>query len=94
MADDGPGLSDEVRAKLFTPYFTTKARGTGLGLAIVHRIVSDHGGEIRVGGAPGQGAVFTVALPVEGPTVGASSMGFADANPRPAGRPAAAGPGR
>jgi signal transduction histidine kinase len=63
VTDDGPGLSDEARAKLFTPYFTTKARGTGLGLAIVHRIVSDHGGEIRVGGAPGEGAVFTVALP-------------------------------
>ena len=45
VADDGPGLSDEARAKLFTPYFTTKPRGTGLGLAIVHRIVSDHGGE-------------------------------------------------
>jgi signal transduction histidine kinase len=63
VADDGPGLSDEARTKLFTPYFTTKPRGTGLGLAIVHRIVSDHGGEIRVAGAPGQGAVFTVALP-------------------------------
>jgi two-component system nitrogen regulation sensor histidine kinase NtrY len=63
VADSGPGLSDEARAKLFTPYFTTKAKGTGLGLAIVHRIVSDHGGEIRVGGAVGQGAVFTVALP-------------------------------
>ncbi len=63
VADDGPGLSDEARARLFTPYFTTKPRGTGLGLAIVHRIVTDHGGEIRVGGAPGQGAVFTVSLP-------------------------------
>ena len=63
VTDDGPGLSDEARAKLFTPYFTTKPRGTGLGLAIVHRIVSDHGGEIRVGGAPGRGAVFTVAWP-------------------------------
>jgi len=62
VADSGPGLSDEARAKLFTPYFTTKPRGTGLGLAIVHRIVSDHGGEIRVGGAPGAGAVFTVTL--------------------------------
>jgi signal transduction histidine kinase len=64
VADEGPGLSDEARAKLFTPYFTTKPRGTGLGLAIVHRIVTDHGGEIRVGGAPGQGAVFTVTLPL------------------------------
>jgi nitrogen fixation/metabolism regulation signal transduction histidine kinase len=64
VADDGPGISDEARARLFTPYFTTKARGTGLGLAIVHRIVSDHGGEIRVGGAVGQGAVFTISLPI------------------------------
>ncbi|HZS39083.1 MAG TPA: ATP-binding protein [Polyangia bacterium] len=62
VADDGPGISDEARAKLFTPYFTTKARGTGLGLAIVHRIVTDHGGEIRVAGSPGAGATFTVSL--------------------------------
>jgi signal transduction histidine kinase len=68
VADDGPGLSDETRARLFTPYFTTKARGTGLGLAIVHRIVSDHGGEIRVGGAVGQGAVFTISLPIAAAT--------------------------
>ncbi len=63
VADDGPGLSEEARAKIFTPYFTTKPRGTGLGLAIVHRIVTDHGGEIRIGGSPGAGATFTVALP-------------------------------
>jgi nitrogen fixation/metabolism regulation signal transduction histidine kinase len=63
VADDGPGIAEAARARLFTPYFTTKAKGTGLGLAIVHRIVSDHGGEIRVGGAPGAGAVFTVSLP-------------------------------
>jgi signal transduction histidine kinase len=63
VADTGPGISDEVRARLFTPYFTTKAKGTGLGLAIVHRIVSDHGGEIRVGGRAGEGAVFVVLLP-------------------------------
>ena len=56
VADDGPGLSDEARAKLFTPYFTTKPSGTGLGLAIVHRIVSDHGGEIRVGASSAPGA--------------------------------------
>jgi nitrogen fixation/metabolism regulation signal transduction histidine kinase len=63
VADTGSGLSDEARAKLFTPYFTTKAKGTGLGLAIVHRIVSDHGGEIRVANGSERGAVFTVALP-------------------------------
>jgi nitrogen fixation/metabolism regulation signal transduction histidine kinase len=63
VADSGPGLDEQARAHLFTPYFTTKPHGTGLGLAIVHRIVTDHGGEIRVGGAPGEGAIFTVILP-------------------------------
>jgi signal transduction histidine kinase len=62
VADSGPGLTDEARTRLFTPYFTTKTKGTGLGLAICHRIVSDHGGEIRV--ANEGGAVFTVSLPV------------------------------
>ena len=51
-----PASATEARAKIFTPYFTTKPRGTGLGLAIVHRIVTDHGGGIRVRGAPGAGA--------------------------------------
>ena len=89
VADDGPGLSDEARAKLFTPYFTTKPRGTGLGLAIVHRIVSDHGGEIRVGAGrarvtseqrspPGRGAVFTISLPI---AARSSGSGFAGAAP-------------
>jgi nitrogen fixation/metabolism regulation signal transduction histidine kinase len=65
VADDGPGLSEEARARLFTPYFTTKPNGTGLGLAIVQRIVSDHGGEIRVGVPPGgRGAAFTITLPI------------------------------
>jgi signal transduction histidine kinase len=63
VSDSGPGLTDEARARLFTPYFTTKPKGTGLGLAIVHRIVSDHGGEIRVSSTPGRGATFTVSLP-------------------------------
>jgi len=62
IADGGPGLSDETKARLFTPYFTTKPKGTGLGLAIVHRIVTDHGGEIRVTSTLGQGATFLVVL--------------------------------
>jgi nitrogen fixation/metabolism regulation signal transduction histidine kinase len=63
VEDNGPGLSPEARDKIFTPYFTTKARGTGLGLAIVHRIVSDHAGDIRVAAATTGGARFTVSLP-------------------------------
>ncbi len=66
VTDNGPGLSDKVMNKLFTPYFTTKhaGSGTGLGLAIVHRIISDHGGAIRVENVSTGGARFIVSLPV------------------------------
>ncbi|HVO30000.1 MAG TPA: ATP-binding protein [bacterium] len=47
---------------MFTPYFTTKSTGTGLGLAIVQRIVTDHGGEIRVEANTPRGADFVVRL--------------------------------
>ncbi len=63
ISDTGPGLSDDQRTRLFTPYFTTKAGGTGLGLAIVQGIVSDHGGRIEVKSAAGQGTTFTLLLP-------------------------------
>jgi two-component system nitrogen regulation sensor histidine kinase NtrY len=66
VEDDGPGLSEEARQKLFTPYFTTKAEGTGLGLVIVHRIVTEHAGRIEATGGPGGGATFTVWLPLAG----------------------------
>ena len=61
--DDGPGIPDERIPTLFQPFRTTRAEGTGLGLALVHRIVESHGGEIRVDGRPGVGAVFTLLLP-------------------------------
>lgn len=66
VEDNGPGLSPDIKDKLFTPYFTTKhaAGGTGLGLAIVHRIITDHGGKITPADAPAGGARFTVDLPV------------------------------
>ena len=63
VEDTGPGLSDEQRTRLFTPYYTTKKGGTGLGLAIVQGIVSDHGGRVEVASAPGQGTAFTLFLP-------------------------------
>ncbi|HTM00853.1 MAG TPA: ATP-binding protein [Candidatus Omnitrophota bacterium] len=65
VADDGPGLSQEQRARLFTPGFTTKPEGSGLGLTIVERIVNDHGGTIDVRSAPGQGTTFTIRLPLQ-----------------------------
>lgn len=64
VEDDGPGIAASMRARIFDPYFTTKADGTGLGLAIVKKIVVEHGGEIeaqkstRLGGAR-----FVVHLP-------------------------------
>jgi signal transduction histidine kinase len=63
VADTGPGLTEEQRTRLFTPYYTTKKGGTGLGLAIVQGIVSDHGGRISVESAPGRGTTFTLILP-------------------------------
>ena len=64
VADDGPGIREEDRDRLFLPYFSTKKKGTGLGLAIVHRIVSDHHGRIHVEHNKPHGARFVIELPV------------------------------
>jgi nitrogen fixation/metabolism regulation signal transduction histidine kinase len=64
IKDTGPGFSEETKAKLFTPYFTTKEKGTGLGLAIVHRIITSHGGRISAESPKGEGATFTLSFPV------------------------------
>ena len=63
VADSGPGIPDELRERVFNPFFTTKDRGTGLGLAIVHQLVEAHGGSIAVGRHPAGGAMFTIRLP-------------------------------
>jgi len=64
--DTGEGIDPVVRATLFSPFVTTKARGSGLGLAIAHRLVSQHGGRIMADDAAGGGAVFQVWLPLNG----------------------------
>ncbi|MHB1045992.1 MAG: sensor histidine kinase [Thermoanaerobaculia bacterium] len=64
IEDDGPGLSDEAREKLFTPFFTTKPGGTGLGLIIVRKIVEAHRGTFTLKDAPGGGAHAIVEFPV------------------------------
>lgn len=64
VADSGPGISPELRERIFNPFFTTKDTGTGLGLAIVHQLVEAHGGSITVGRHPEGGAVFTIRLPM------------------------------
>ncbi len=63
VTDDGPGMSEETRKQIFTPYFTTKADGTGLGLSIVERVIADHDGTIEVQSQLGQGTTFRIWLP-------------------------------
>jgi two-component system, NtrC family, sensor kinase len=72
IADDGPGIPDELMDRIFEPFFTTKpvGSGTGLGLAIAYGIVEAHGGAISVGDAPGGGAVFTLTIPSRRPPTG------------------------
>lgn len=62
VADEGPGISEELKAKIFSPFFTTKARGTGLGLAVVRKAVSRHKGKLFIHSQEGKGAVFAIYL--------------------------------
>ena len=74
VRDNGPGVSEEMMPRLFTPYATTKEKGTGLGLAIVQRIVFEHGGDISYRKPTKGGAVFEIWLPVNGPPLPATSL--------------------
>ena len=66
VTDTGEGMSPEVAANIFQPYFTTKEKGTGLGLAICQSIIQEHGGCIFAESTPGRGATFTIqACPCE-----------------------------
>lgn len=67
VADNGPGISNQIMPMLFEPYFSTRKEGTGLGLAIAKRIISDHDGYIRANSQNGVkegGACFTIELPL------------------------------
>jgi two-component system nitrogen regulation sensor histidine kinase NtrY len=63
VEDNGPGVSEEDKLRLFEPYFSTKKTGTGLGLAIASTIIADHGGYLRVKNVAPHGAKFMVELP-------------------------------
>ena len=63
VSDTGHGISDDIRDKIFLPFFTTKERGTGLGLAIVHKIVVSHGGSLSVDSGE-KGTTFRIRLPL------------------------------
>ena len=66
IQDNGPGISPEDLRRIFDPFFTTKevGKGTGLGLSICYGIIKEHGGSITPSSEPGDGAIFTIALPV------------------------------
>jgi signal transduction histidine kinase len=64
VCDDGPGITDEVRARVFEPFFTRRDGGAGLGLTFVQRVVQEHRGRVSVESEIGRGTVFRVNLPV------------------------------
>jgi two-component system, NtrC family, nitrogen regulation sensor histidine kinase GlnL len=64
VADEGEGIPEAGRAKLFTPFFTTKDKGLGLGLALCHRIIEEHKGSIHVSSEPAKGTVVSCFLPI------------------------------
>lgn len=64
VSDNGPGITESDKARIFEPYFTTKKEGTGLGLAIVTSIVADHQGSIRVYDNQPHGATFIIDFPI------------------------------
>lgn len=67
VADDGPGMSEEVRRRAFEPFFSRREGGTGLGLATVHRVVENLGGTIALRSSPGSGTEFRLRLPAAPP---------------------------
>jgi len=67
VSDTGIGITPEILPRIFDPQFTTKASGHGFGLSTSYTIVSNHGGKISAASVPGEGATFTVSLPLEGP---------------------------
>ena len=63
VADQGPGMDPEVKAKVFEPFFTTRESGTGLGLAVADSLVRGWHGRISVQSSPGEGAAFEILIP-------------------------------
>jgi signal transduction histidine kinase len=65
LSDNGPGISETMKLKIFDPFYTTKDEGTGLGLSIAMRIIEEHGGSLDLESEEGTGATFIIRLPVK-----------------------------
>jgi signal transduction histidine kinase len=73
-SDDGHGIPEEIRDKLFDPFFTTRPKGIGLGLSIAYEIVQAHDGTIEITSSPTKGTIVTVRLPAAGPGTSGSGV--------------------
>lgn len=65
VKDNGCGIADDIKSKVFDPFYTTKPSGTGLGLSISQRIIASHDGDIRLESQPNKGTTFIIILPVK-----------------------------
>lgn len=66
IKDSGVGMPDNIKSKIFLPFFTTKEKGIGFGLALVQKIIVSHGGSIEVESKEGKGSLFRIILPARG----------------------------
>jgi two-component system sensor histidine kinase PilS (NtrC family) len=84
VTDNGPGIEDEIRDHLFSPFKTTKEEGTGLGLSAVNRIATSHGGIARAEDAPGGGSTFRIRWPLHrDPDIPYTDLSYQQAEFRP-----------
>jgi two-component system sensor histidine kinase FlrB len=70
VSDNGPGIPDDLKQRIFEPFFSTRAQGSGLGLAVARALIQAHDGDIWVKSEPGHGTTFGVTLPVLAPRAG------------------------
>ncbi|KLV05876.1 histidine kinase [Photobacterium aquae] len=70
VTDNGPGIAPDIKKRILEPFFTTRKQGTGLGLAVVQMVVKAHHGQLHVSSEPGEGACFTISVPLIEPQSG------------------------
>jgi signal transduction histidine kinase len=68
VSDSGPGVTQDIKGKIFDPFYTTKNGSTGIGLSLSHRIISDHGGTLRIFTSKWGGAEFVIEIPIKKPS--------------------------